>query len=211
MSSISYIVPCYNASKTIARCLDSIRVGGGDDYEIIVVDDCSTDNSIEILQKYHNDIEPRLIIVKNASNVGAGASRNVGVSMSTKDYVTFVDSDDTIDNGFYSTLRPLLDSNYDAVIFDATRVVGDKRLYYKSLFSRRRTNGDIESRDALVFAKGGVLGKIYRREIITKNCVKFATIPRNEDLVFTKIALSNCKKVFYLNDSLYNYIDNANP
>ena len=92
---LSIVIPVYNAQKNITNCLNSIWAQElcADDYEVICVDDCSTDNTVEVLNnisKEHNN----LIIIKNDINRRAGGSRNHGVLEAKGEYIVFIDSDD---------------------------------------------------------------------------------------------------------------------
>jgi glycosyltransferase involved in cell wall biosynthesis len=90
---ISFVVPLFNAEKTIAKTLDSLSKVDYDDYEVIVVDDCSTDSSIEIAKKYN------CRILHKDEKSGAAGARNLGVEQATGDLIFFIDSDILIDPG----------------------------------------------------------------------------------------------------------------
>ncbi|MBO6241712.1 MAG: glycosyltransferase [Butyrivibrio sp.] len=95
---ISVIVPCYNVEKYIGRCLDSIinQTVGLERLEIIAVNDCSTDHTIDILEKYEKKYPDRLCMVNCSENGGLSRARNIGLTYATGDYISFVDSDDYI-------------------------------------------------------------------------------------------------------------------
>jgi glycosyltransferase involved in cell wall biosynthesis len=86
---LSIIIPVYNREKMITKALDSIP--NLNSIEVIVVDDCSTDNTYKILKEYK---KIDLLIFKTKSNLGPGAARNIGIDEATGDYITFLDSDD---------------------------------------------------------------------------------------------------------------------
>lgn len=88
---VSVVMPCYNAAKTVKTAIDSV-LSQGLDLELIVVNDCSKDNTAQVLQEYAAD--PRVIIVENTEQLGAAGSRNRAVSMARGEYVAFLDSDD---------------------------------------------------------------------------------------------------------------------
>ena len=90
---ISVIIPVYNNENYIDKCLDSIIKQTYHNIEIIVINDCSTDNVEEIIMKYKN-IDDRIIYLKNNQNIGVGATRNIGISISKGKYIYFLDSDD---------------------------------------------------------------------------------------------------------------------
>lgn len=93
--AISIVVPMYNVEKYIQTCLDSILDQTFQNFEVIIVDDCSTDRSAEIVeQKYLSD--PRIKIYQQIKNSGAASTRNLGMSVSRGKYVYFMDPDDGI-------------------------------------------------------------------------------------------------------------------
>ncbi|PAV01974.1 hypothetical protein CBG25_13655 [Arsenophonus sp. ENCA] len=87
---ISVIIPCYNASKTISRAINSVLQQFYPIFEIICIDDNSKDNTVEILEKEFDNI----ILIKNKKNVGAAKSRNIGMNKAKGDFIAFLDSDD---------------------------------------------------------------------------------------------------------------------
>lgn len=96
MPKISIIIPTYNVEKYLAECLDSCINQTLEDIEIIGVDDCSTDNSYEILEEYQQK-DSRIKIFRQEENKKQGSARNKGLENATGEYVWFVDSDDYID------------------------------------------------------------------------------------------------------------------
>ena len=99
---ISVIVPVYNVEKYLSDCIDSILAQTFTDFELILVDDGSTDNSGYICDKYKN--KDQRISVIHQKNQGVSVARNIGINCSTGEYLMFVDSDDTIDKECISTL-----------------------------------------------------------------------------------------------------------
>ena len=95
--AISVIIPMYNAENYIAECLESILMQTLQDYEVIIVDDCSTDNSCAVVESYAEKFGGRLKLIHTEKNSGSGAlPKNKGMSFSRGEYVYFVDDDDLI-------------------------------------------------------------------------------------------------------------------
>lgn len=116
---VTVVVPIFNVSEYVEECLISVLNQTYRNLEILCVDDCGTDNSIEIVQKYQTD--SRLKIIKNQRNLGLGASRNEGVNQALGEYVFFLDSDDFIKNDTIKTLVELaLQSDADIAFSGAT-------------------------------------------------------------------------------------------
>lgn len=91
--TVSVIMPAFNCEKTVADSIRSIQEQQFSDWEAIIVDDHSTDNTLRIL-KYISKQDPRLILIQNTKNLGVSEARNVGISASRGDYIAFLDSDD---------------------------------------------------------------------------------------------------------------------
>lgn len=106
-SFFSIIVPSYNYAHCLPRVLDSVFSQGGDDYEIIVVDDGSTDNTADVMQGYMTRADGRLIYVRQ-ENRGPSAARNHGIALATGRYVLFVDADDVLLPGALDRFRTAL-------------------------------------------------------------------------------------------------------
>ena len=87
----SIIIPAYNCENYISKCLESIFNQSYKNFEVIVVDDCSTDKTFEILKKYTN-----IKLLSTPVNSRQGTARNIGLDVCTGDYILFVDSDDSL-------------------------------------------------------------------------------------------------------------------
>jgi glycosyltransferase involved in cell wall biosynthesis len=96
-SKISVIIPVYNGAKYLRECLDSVvnQTLGIENIEVIVVDDSSTDNSVDIIKEYASKY-PSFKLIKQEPNQGSGPARNLGLKHVTNDYVTYLDCDDYI-------------------------------------------------------------------------------------------------------------------
>lgn len=90
---VSVIIPVYNSSKTIEKTIESVLSQSYADFEIIIIDDCSTDNSFEIIQELSKN-DNRIILYRNQKNLGVAKTRNVGISMAKGEFISFLDSDD---------------------------------------------------------------------------------------------------------------------
>ena len=120
---ISVIIPIYNSSQTLERTINSVITQTYKNLEIILVNDGSTDDSIEICKKYAEK-DNRIIIV-NQENKGVGEARNHGIDISTGDFISFVDSDDTMDENLYKELiATQIVTNADIVESGAKVVLG---------------------------------------------------------------------------------------
>ncbi|WP_169393141.1 MULTISPECIES: glycosyltransferase family 2 protein [Psychrobacter] len=113
---VSVIVPVYNVEQYIDDCLNSIKQQSYKNLEIIMVEDCSTDNSLQMLQSHLDD--KRIKLIQHKENRGLSAARNTGIKAATGEYLMFVDSDDIIDSNLISVcLDCALQKNADVITY----------------------------------------------------------------------------------------------
>ena len=98
---VSIIMSAYNAQNTISRAIRSVLNQTYKDIELIVVNDCSTDNTEKIIKKYKDD---RIVYIKHDTNMSAGCARNTGIKNATGDYIAFLDSDDYYNKEYIQTM-----------------------------------------------------------------------------------------------------------
>ena len=115
MMIISVVIPVYNAERYLQRCISSVQSQTYSNWEMVLVDDGSKDNSLKICQE-NAAIDNRIKVV-HQSNKGPGEARNVGIAATTGDYVVFVDADDYIDKDYFQLLSKKAVGN-DVVFID---------------------------------------------------------------------------------------------
>ncbi len=120
----SIIIPAYNAELTIARCLNSIFALSiqETEYEVIVIDDCSTDRTVTLIEEYKH-VHSNIVLLRQPQNHRQGAARNRGLSIAKGEYVVFLDSDDEIQSGLLSALEHAEKDDLDMTIMKGS-VVG---------------------------------------------------------------------------------------
>ena len=104
MIKVSVVVPVYNTSKYLRRCLDSLVNQTLKDIEIIIINDKSTDNSKDIIKEYESKYN-NIKVIHNKTNKGIGYNRNLGIEIASGKYIAFVDSDDYIDLNLYKKMH----------------------------------------------------------------------------------------------------------
>ena len=196
---ISIIIPVYNSERGILRCLKSIVNNNTDcNYEIIVVNDGSTDKSLEILEEFSE--RHKNIRIFNQKNSGVSEARNLGIKMSNGEWIMFVDSDDFLSEGWANIIKKFLTKDNDFLIFS------------KDYCNETDRKSILEKITGL--SKGQhmscVWSKIYKAEIIRNNNIKFKTgIINGEDLLFNLEYYLKCKKIKFCKGSIYNYYINS--
>ena len=102
----SVIIPCYNAASTIERALDSLTLQAFSDWEVICIDDCSKDNTADVIMSYSDKHKEALItLLRNEKNSGPGVSRNNGIAIAKGEYLMFLDADDYYDLTAFDVLN----------------------------------------------------------------------------------------------------------
>ncbi len=194
---ISVVVPCYNVEKYIDKCLKSIFSQSYKNIEILCVEDCSNDNTLEILNKIKKE-EPRILIIKNKVNSGLAYSRNVGVQKATGEYISFIDSDDYVSNNYIEKLYNSL-KEYDANIAIADIVC---------VRSGEETIVNCYSKDKLKVINNGyaasACNKLFKKEMIEKYPFEIGKL--NEDIATVIPLLVESKRISYAEGEYYYYV-----
>lgn len=199
---ISIIVPVYNGEKYLARCLDSLINQTYKMIEILIIDDGSTDSSGKISDHYaetHNNIK-----VFHTKNNGVSIARNLGIKEAIGDYITFVDSDDWVDNEYYQKMA----------MHDADIIVSGLQFDLNSKEYIRFTNkiGEYNNITAIeMFLTGDldvhVVNKLFKKTIV-ENVLFEPEIHVSEDRLFLCKTLINASRVRVINDGYYHYYQN---
>lgn len=111
----SVIIPTYNSREFVSSAIESVRAQKSQDFEIILIDDCSTDSTFELCKKFVDD---RTFLFRTEKNSGPGIARNIGIDRASGDYILFLDSDDRFAEDFFEKLLPLTESNPDIISFE---------------------------------------------------------------------------------------------
>ena len=207
---VSIIVPIYNAEQYLRRCVDSILNQEYTDYELLLVNDGSTDASGDICEEY-GDQDPRVIVIQK-ENTGVSDSRNRALDRARGKYLQFLDSDDWITpDATRLFVRAAEEYGCDMVISDFYRVVGE----------RLSPKGDIEEEGVLTqeefaahmmenpadFYYGVLWNKLYRRDIVEEHKLRMDTdISWCEDFMFNLEYIRYAKVFYALHAPIYYYV-----
>lgn len=223
--AVSVIIPMYNVEKYIAETLDSVLNQTLQDFEVIVVNDCSSDNSRAVAESYLDKFNGRLKIFDNEKNSGAGTTRNKGIILSRGEYIYFLDSDDAITPTALEELYSLAqkfnvdvvhcekfynvpnsfwnDPEYRKNLKPASYLTGERRLFPKPTL----LDDDIERRLNFFWKRQliwNVVLQLIRRDFVLDNKIRFCDIYA-EDLLFTLCELSCAEKYLVVPNIIYFY------
>lgn len=208
--SVSVIVPVFNAAQYLDRCLDSILGQTLSDLEVICVDDCSTDNSLEILRDFCDN---RLRIISFPVNRGVSAARNAGLDAARGKYVYFIDSDDWLDSDYLEEMFVKAEETCESVVVNSNYIeefpeegkrafssrfgfIEDEPAYYPSLVIQNKF-------PPVVWAR------MYCADFLRLNSVRFpGPGVRNgtEDIYFTGLVSSFSDSGFVFRGPYYHYL-----
>lgn len=208
MRKISVIVPVYNSSNYLSKCLESICNQSLKDIEIICIDNGSTDNSVQII-KEKQKLDNR-IVLKEIGRSNAGDARNCGIQSSSGKYLYFIDSDDWIDQDTLSCVYDYAEfNNLDITIFK-----------YKVFNNQTQKESDskgfscipgilsINTDTLFQTTNFAVWNKLYRTYLIKDNNITFDSLKSTNDVTFSCLALACSNKIGLLDKSFYHYRTN---
>ena len=217
---ISVVVPLYNAEKYIGECLDSLLLQTFQDFEVIVVDDCSTDNSMEVVKSYVSKFNGRLKYSSTKVNSGGGGyiPRNIGIGLSCGKYICFVDADDFILLTALETLYKAAESHKADVVYTGSRylLTAPNEIIKQDCDKKNETTLVVDEPDKnldLFF-----LGKCHhtpyqkfcRRDFLIENNIFFPEIITYGDSLWTIHVFACSKRFLKIPDTLYFYRENFN-
>ena len=212
MPIISVIVPVYNVEKYLSKCLESILNQSFSQFELILVNDGSTDNSELIFNKYLYDKRLRVI---NKSNGGLSSARNAGLDVARGEYIIFIDSDDYINNKMFEILyNEMIRSKSDIIICDYLKVSESENekiidmLDYKSEIIEGKENilNQLCSEKRMQFTVAW--NKLYKKKLFES--LRFEEGRLHEDEFIAHRILGKAQKVNYIDLKLYYYVQRNN-
>lgn len=221
---VSVIVPVYNTEKFICQCVDSLLAQTLADIEIILVNDCSPDNCLSIMEDYRAKFPDKVKVIDSPVNLKQGGARNLGIKIAEGEYIGFVDSDDAVAPEMYERLYAACSSDKtDAAFVQYMSIKEDER--YESHLNFRKSK-IVWSADMLASYNGKELSVadkselicnyptsvccgIYKRELIVKNELFFPEHLRYEDNFWVTLTKMYLDKVVYLPEVMYFYRANS--
>ena len=208
---LSIIVPVYNmaADGKLEYCLDSLVKQTIADYEILAVDDCSTDNSLDILKEYERRYPEKFKAIHSEKNRKQGGAKNIGMSLARGEWIGFIDSDDWITPDFYARLIGLGEqTGADMVGCDYYLTSEHSDRIGQVVHNNKKEQTGIlneEKYRSLILDGGSLVVKVYRREIVIDHPSRFPEGIFYEDNALANSWMLRAKHFEYLEEPLYAY------
>ena len=216
MPKFSIIIPVYNVEEYLEECLESIINQSFKDFEVICVNDGSTDNSLEILQKYAENDERFKVL--NQENQGQGVARNNALNIANGEYILFVDPDDFIELNMLEVFNERLDiQNVDVAFFDYQIFGENTKTKIVRFMDEMKNTLNLNINDNFIFnwqelVKDNfrytammVWNKVYSNKFLKENHIQFAPNKHAEDHIFSISATLLANKISYIKKTLYYY------
>lgn len=207
MAEFSIIVPVYNVEKEIRKCLDSIKNQTYGDFEVLCVDDCGKDSSMDIVREYTQK-DNRFKILTHEHNRGVSAARNTGLDNASGKYTMFVDSDDWLETNALEIIKDNFDkSKSEVIVFNIYNCYPDGKKEINDTTNFKKTQALLTENNLNTFI-GVVWNRAYKTSLINDNHIRFPEGMIIEDSDFTFKISMHLKSVFIIEDVLYNYLRN---
>ncbi len=213
MPRVSVVMPCYNGADSVRRAIDSVLAQTCSGFELVVVDDASTDGTPEIIAKIANN-EPRIRVVLSERRAGPGAARNMGISEARGEWIAFIDSDD-----WYESRR--LEVLLDEAERDGATLVADNQFFMRKHTDRPcyQLRSSVEDRvrrltpyDLLKgdrwgrMANIGLLKPVVKRQFLEDSDIRYdEEFSGAEDFYFLLKCTQRASYVLFVTEPLYNY------
>lgn len=200
MVKVSVIIPVYNGEKYIEECLNSVLNQTLEDIEIIVINDGSKDNTQAILELYGNKYSDKIKVISK-QNEGQGKARNIGIDLAKGEFITFVDSDDTIDCNMLQKLYDKAKTDEaDLIICDYYEIIKENKIIKKAIIQK---TGDLK-KDYIV-SVAGPCNKLIKTKLLKSNKLRFLENVIYEDIAMIPLIALYSNKISYVEEPLYNY------
>jgi glycosyltransferase involved in cell wall biosynthesis len=210
---ISIIVPVYNTAELLPRCIESLLAQTLKDVEIILINDASTDNSLEIMRQYEKKY-PRIIrIIDSKVNQRQGGARNLGIEAAQGQYIGFVDSDDWIEKEMYEYLYREIIKAHSDMCYCYRKQISEAGIISKDDASYFLPTGNVSEkkrREMIVRNMTFVLRYIYDRALFMKYDIRFPSHLRYEDMMIDPLALLYANHIAAVQLPMYNYFIHGN-
>lgn len=202
-TKFSIIICVYNLENYVSRAIDSVLSQKFKNFEIVIFNDGSTDNTLNILKKYEK-LHSNIKIVDSKKNLGLGAGRNIALTHCDGDYILYLDGDDYLyDDSTLEKINSVISKNSPDITYFGMQYIGGSNKAYLS-------NAENSTKKARIACdiNFGVTSKCWKRQFLVDNNIKFIEDIYYEDMVFSLTAVIKAKTLSYGDFPIYNYVRN---
>lgn len=200
MTKVSVVVPVYNSEKYIGKCLDSILNQTYNDFEILIINDGSKDNSQQVIDEYKTKFPDKIISI-HQKNKGVAITRNESIKKANGQYIMFVDNDDFLDRDYIETFVSEIEKGSFDIVLGGYRRTNENNKIIKSLKLQ-----DTEWSKFMIMAPWA---KIYRKKYLLENNIEFLSVNIGEDIYFNLKAILMSERIKIIDYIGYNWFFNT--
>ena len=213
---ISIIVPIYNMADGVEQCINSVLKQTNHNFELILVNDGSTDSSGEIIDEYANKYSETIKVI-HQENKGSGPARNAGISVASGDYYLFIDADDVLDNNAIDILlnQVQIHSQPDLLVFGYNWINASGENKVKVFYNGSFDGEDVRQHYECYFSqtfKWGIQGapwnKLFKASVVRNENVEYPSLRRHQDEVFISRYVTFIQNVVFIDSVLYTHFGN---
>lgn len=209
MPKYSIITPMFNSFDLMDRYFKSLVDQTYKDFEVIIIDDCSTDGSYEKLKEYSAASDLDLHVFQTEQNAGPGNARNIGMDAAQGEWITFIDNDDWVDADLLERVDSVITAHdVHCVIYDYYIQRGDNRSIAHSMYYGQ--TGKVSMSECMISVRNHTIGKFYKLTDCMKANIRFPNLRRCEDVAFVARAIDACGSAYYLSEPMYYYWQRGN-
>lgn len=214
MTKVTIAIAVYNVEKYIEKCIDSVLDQDFDDYEVLVIDDRGSDNSVNLIDhiaKKHPNGE-KIRIFHHEKNLGTGAVRNTSIDEAKGEYIFFMDGDDYLaPNAIRLLYEAMIANNADVVIGNHQRIFPDGRIDYNSNYKQGKCVSEYAiaewiRKNNIVYYHVATWNKLFRTSLLRDNGVRCVPWHRQEDIYFALQTAFAIKSVVTIPDITYYWV-----
>lgn len=202
MPKVSVIIPCYNASDYVDRCFAALENQTYSDFEVIVIDDCSTDDTVDKIKEWEKKGVMSIQLLQNNVNSGPAQSRNKGISHATGNFISFCDIDDWYDNDYLDEMMKA-QSCYNAdMVFCGYKLVFDSTKQLRHPLNA--VCGSTQNKDTvLLLGNDSLCSILVKKSIISE--ISQPDLRNGEDMAIIPLLIIHSNKFAFVKKEPYNY------
>lgn len=207
MPKVSVVVPIYNVQEYLSKCIESLLNQTFNDFELILVNDGSKDDSLNIVREYEKK-DARIIVI-DKQNGGLSDARNAGIAIAKGEYILFVDSDDFVEKELLEkTLNKATQTNADIVMFDVFQYYQStgKKEVIRNVYQESQVYTLKQNPEMITKILNAAWNKLYKLSLFQENRILYPWGCYYEDLGTTYRLLARAQKIAFVNEPLYNYL-----